>query len=206
MGQRSAFIFKRQILTGLSGSSPRDRTARAASETFPPPEFLIKYIRPFLLKGRYEGHPQEKERVLDAHISLVRDAMHQVTIDERGTAYNSFRMLAGLGVDSAGKTGSAETGRPGEKTHSWFCGFCPFNEPVLAYSIIIEHGGHGSHAAAPVMASILRMVYQNAELMKDLGIKPQFEPEVKPEQTEKAPAEIESAESEDKEPVSIIIE
>jgi len=131
-----------------------------------------KYIRPHLLKGRYEGHPKERERIMGTGFSLVREAMHEVTMDERGTAYGSFSMLSGLGVDSAGKTGSAEVGDEEEKTHSWYCGFCPYHDPGLAYSLIIENGGHGSEAAVPMMASILRLVYQHGELMRDLGIKP----------------------------------
>jgi cell division protein FtsI/penicillin-binding protein 2 len=166
------------------------------------------YIRPHLLKGRYEHHFREKDRVVDVYLAPVRKAMHEVATDERGTAYSSFRMLEGLGVDSAGKTGSAEVGGA-RKTHSWYCGFCPYSDPVLAYSWIIEHGGHGSEAAVPVMASILRNVYQNEELRQDLGIKPYFNRKPTAENEDAAPVQTDTDntdEQDDAEPVEIIIE
>lgn len=166
------------------------------------------YIRPHLLKGRYEHLFREKDRAVDVYIAPVRKAMHEVTTDEGGTAYSSFRMLEGLGVDSAGKTGSAEVGG-NRRTHSWYCGFCPYNDPVLAYSVIIENGGHGSEAAVPVMASILRNVYQDEGLRKGLGINPSFnrQPAEDNEETVHLEHDADNAdETDDSEPVEIIIE
>ncbi len=52
------------------------------------------------------------------------------------------------GVAVGGKTGSAETG-PGEKTHSWFIGYAPADNPVIAVAVIMENKGSGTDFATP---------------------------------------------------------
>lgn len=53
----------------------------------------------------------------------------------------------------AGKTGSAEY-ETGKETHAWFVGFAPAENPQVAVSVIVEEGGSGGQAAAPVARSI----------------------------------------------------
>jgi peptidoglycan glycosyltransferase len=59
------------------------------------------------------------------------------------------------GVPVAGKTGTAETGVPGQ-THAWFIGYAPANDPVVAVAVIVENGGFGSREAAPIAGAIFR--------------------------------------------------
>jgi penicillin-binding protein A len=66
------------------------------------------------------------------------------------------------GVSVAGKTGTAqnETGAP----HAWFVGFAPAEDPQVAVSVIVEHGGDvgseatGGRVAAPIAAQMMRQV------------------------------------------------
>jgi penicillin-binding protein A len=53
----------------------------------------------------------------------------------------------------AGKTGTAEN--PQGRDHSWFIGFAPARDPDLAVAVLVEHGGYGSAAAAPIARDIL---------------------------------------------------
>jgi penicillin-binding protein 2 len=81
-----------------------------------------------------------------------------VVNEDRGTAYKE--RIAG--VDVAGKTGTAQTSHRGvhgedqskvwyfNRDHAWFAGFSPFNSPEIAFAVLIEHGGIGGKAAAPV--------------------------------------------------------
>ena len=41
------------------------------------------------------------------------------------------------------------------KNHAIFTGFAPFNDPKYAISVVVEHGGAGSAAAAPLGRIIL---------------------------------------------------
>lgn len=49
----------------------------------------------------------------------------------------------------AGKTGSAEF-ETGKETHAWFTGFAPAESPKLAVTVLVEEGGSGGTAAAPI--------------------------------------------------------
>ena len=56
----------------------------------------------------------------------------------------------------AGKTGSAQNDQGDGMTHSWFAGFAPAVNPTLAFACIVENGGSGRAAAAPVCREIVR--------------------------------------------------
>ncbi len=56
-----------------------------------------------------------------------------------------------LGI--AGKTGTAEN--PQGLSHSWFVGFAPADQPMLAVSVLVEQGGYGSATAAPIARDLL---------------------------------------------------
>jgi cell division protein FtsI/penicillin-binding protein 2/cell division protein FtsW (lipid II flippase) len=86
-------------------------------------------------------------------------AMRSVVVN--GTAR---RAMAGLNVSVAGKTGTAQVdlGPP----HSWFAGFAPYDAPAsarIAFAVVVEHGGYGAHAAAPIARELV-------EAARDLGI------------------------------------
>ena len=49
----------------------------------------------------------------------------------------------------AGKTGSAEFEK-GKETHAWFVGYAPAENPEIAVCVIVEEGGSGGKAAAPI--------------------------------------------------------
>lgn len=57
------------------------------------------------------------------------------------------------GVQVAGKTGSAQN--PHGRTHAWFIGFAPADQPRLAIAVVLENAGSGGAAAAPVAGKIL---------------------------------------------------
>ena len=60
-----------------------------------------------------------------------------------------------------GKTGTAQN--PHGKDHAWFVAFARrVNEaPGVAVAVLIEHGEHGSSAAAPVARSVIKAFYED---------------------------------------------
>ena len=68
-------------------------------------------------------------------------------------------------IEIAGKTGSAQvvaharlaqgTRRPRLMPHGWFICFAPADQPRIALAVLVEHGGSGGEAAAPVAHEIL---------------------------------------------------
>jgi len=57
------------------------------------------------------------------------------------------------GVRVAGKTGSAEN--PHGAPHSWFAGFAPAENPRVVVAAIVENGGAGAEAAAPIVREVM---------------------------------------------------
>ncbi|MBO7687458.1 MAG: penicillin-binding protein 2, partial [Kiritimatiellae bacterium] len=57
------------------------------------------------------------------------------------------------GLDVCGKTGTAQTGKGAD--HAWFTCFAPEASPRLVVTVLVEGGGFGAKAAAPVAREIL---------------------------------------------------
>ncbi len=83
---------------------------------------------------------------------VIYAAMRSVVLEGTGKACNVN------GVEVFGKTGTAQN--PGGKDHAWFVGFAKKDgyKPI-AFAVIVEHGEHGSSAAAPVAAQIIKSYY-----------------------------------------------
>jgi peptidoglycan glycosyltransferase len=78
----------------------------------------------------------------------VKNAM--VLAVEKGTASPG----AVPGVQIAAKTGSAEPGG-NQKTHAWYIAFAPADNPQIAVAVLVEHGGTGGGAAAPIAKAVI---------------------------------------------------
>jgi penicillin-binding protein 2 len=96
------------------------------------------------------------------HLRIVRKAMFAVSNTRGGTAYRSriiddaYRMAGKTGTSQVGNTVVRNADVPWEKRdHALFTAFAPFDNPRIAVSVIIEHGGGGSKAAAPVARDIV---------------------------------------------------
>jgi len=97
------------------------------------------------------------------HMERVRRALVGVVNEPHGTGRNS----AIEGIVVAGKTGTAQVvsseklERAGEelpeflRDHAWFVAVAPADSPKIAVAVLIEHGGHGGGAAAPVARTII---------------------------------------------------
>jgi len=100
-------------------------------------------------------------RVL-GHVSLpprVRDPILQglegVVMSPSDTAYLPFKDNINFSLTSfpiAGKTGTASNGGLNIEPNSWFVGFGPTTHPKYVVLCVIEEGGYGADAAAPVVA------------------------------------------------------
>lgn len=83
----------------------------------------------------------EEKVFKEENVKAVLDGMKNVTTESGGTAYSVFKDSS---VTVGGKTGSAQAGK---KTHAWFVGFAPFEDPEIAVVAIVENGAHGAYAA-----------------------------------------------------------
>lgn len=86
------------------------------------------------------------------HMAVLRDAFTAVVNEPGGTGFGKANLPDIL---IAGKTGTAQAGR-GKEDHAWFVGFAPADDPRIAFSVIVEHGGHGGATAGPIARDIVR--------------------------------------------------
>jgi penicillin-binding protein A len=95
--------------------------------------------------------PQSDGRAVSATVaSEVAAMMGNVVRDGTGTA----AALAGVSV--AGKTGTAQTSRPG-LNDAWFIAFAPQENPTIAVAVVVEDTPqYGGEAAAPIARSIIQ--------------------------------------------------
>ncbi len=111
------------------------------------------------------------------YLAAVRQGMHEVMNGEHGTAKSS--RIAEPTMVFAGKTGTSQVRNiskaeresgvisnddlPWERRdHALFVGFAPYDAPRYAVAVVVEHGGGGSTAAAPIGRDvILRALYGN---------------------------------------------
>ena len=51
-----------------------------------------------------------------------------------------------------------------DRDHAWFIAFGPYKDPRYAVSILVEHGGSGSKAAAPIAKKLFKKIIDRHEL------------------------------------------
>lgn len=103
------------------------------------------------------------------HLREIRKAMYAVSNNRRGTAYGSriiedaFRMAGKTGTSQVRNITAAERARgvfrnedlPWERRdHALYLNFAPYEAPKVAVAVVVEHGGGGSRAAAPIARDI----------------------------------------------------
>lgn len=128
--------------------------------------------RPQPVKGR------EALDIEPAHIKAVQKAMFGVVNERGGTAGGSA--IRKKGWEMAGKTGTSQVrfitkeerargvirneDLPWERRdHALFVAYAPADNPRFAISVVVEHGGGGSKAAAPIAGDIMRKALELGE-------------------------------------------
>lgn len=131
--------------------------------------------RPHLVRESQDGFDQLRrpepqppaQRVItrEADLAAVHDGLVAVMHGDTGTGR---RVALGAPYRMAGKSGTSQrTSRRGLQAtkpadlpyhlrhQAWFIGYAPAENPTIAVAVLVEHGGSGSLAAAPVMRRIL---------------------------------------------------
>src|SRR6056297_768114 len=130
-------------------------------------------ISPRLIKS-IEGVEQPSESGDDLGLNEnalreVRKAMFAVSNHRRGTAYSSriiedsFRLAGKTGTSQVRNITAADRARgvtrnadlPWERRdHALYVNYAPYDAPRIAVAVVVEHGGGGSTAAAPIARDI----------------------------------------------------
>lgn len=133
-----------------------------------------KMVKPHLVIGDIQD-PDAPERSMGAfedmeipkeHLAVVQAGMTAVVNTPGGTCYGN--RIMDIRYRMAGKTGTSQVigkkfagqdnsknGRWEDRNHGLFIGYAPLENPRYACSVIVEHGGSGSGAAAPIARDML---------------------------------------------------
>lgn len=95
-----------------------------------------------------------KQVISSSDAATIKDYMKNLVDSRVDSSWSFFQ-----GTNAAGKTGTADYNlQNGEsaKPHSWFIGIAPANDPKIAVAVIVENGGYGASAAAPIAGKLIR--------------------------------------------------
>ena len=114
------------------------------------------------------------------NINFIKESMFAASNEPGGTSYGSRHNDKKFIF--AGKTGSSQIKRFTqeqreaevkqsdidylERDHAWFVAFAPYQDPKYAISVLVEHGGSGSSAAAPIAKQVIQKVIERDEVRK----------------------------------------
>ena len=117
------------------------------------------------------------------NINLVKDAMFSSSNEPGGTSYR--HRMENPKFTFAGKTGSSQIKRFTEaqreaevkqtdlnykdRDHALFIAFAPYKDPKYAISVVVEHGGSGGSAAAPIAKKIIKKVIERDHLRQKIN-------------------------------------
>ena len=117
------------------------------------------------------------------NIDIVKDAMFSSSNEPGGTSYR--HRFENPKFTFAGKTGSSqikkftEAQREAEvkqvdlnykdRDHALFVAFAPYKDPKYAISVVVEHGGSGGSAAAPIAKKVIKKVIERHNLRQEVN-------------------------------------
>ncbi len=146
-----------------------------------------KAVKPRLLRGLRDEdsavqitQPLESLGIPSQHLAVVCEGMDQVVNNRRGTARKA--RITEEGWEMAGKTGTSQVRRITmaerargvtrnedlpwrRRDHALFVAFAPVQEPRYACAVVVDHGGGGSKAAAPIARDLLIETQRLAPLL-----------------------------------------
>ncbi len=114
--------------------------------------YIISEILNYNFDILKKNKPYVLSKVMEQDTSdILKDYMRGV-VNENLSHIEEF-----LTINAAGKTGTADYKKNGIDgiPHSWFIGFAPYDNPIVAVSVIVEEGGEGRGIASYIAARVM---------------------------------------------------
>jgi penicillin-binding protein 2 len=159
IGQGAVHLTPLEMAVGYSAIATGGKVMR--------PRVATKVVR---MDGKVEERHPEVARAVpwDAeNVAFVRKALAGVVND-----YGTGGAAKLPGVTVAGKTGTAQVASVKGKMiksedlpyhirdHAWFVAFAPADDPQICVAAMVEHGGHGGSAAAPIVKALMQEYFR----------------------------------------------
>ena len=155
IGQGATTVTPLQLARALGGIASGG-ALRRPHVVFPdevPPDELRSVLE------NYPGSGDKTIPVTPANWETITDAMAATTTNGTAAAVHLE------GIDFAGKTGTAQVvshsagalslGNGAERANAWFVGMAPRRNPDIIVAVLVEHGGWGAEASAPLAARVI---------------------------------------------------
>ncbi len=136
--------------------------------------FVVKRVQSALGEPVSERVPEVAGNVpiSAGSLAIVRRALRGVVHEKHGTG----GVMRWLPVEVAGKTGTAQVVKlaavpvededeipEAHRDHAWFVAYAPADEPRIVVAVLVEHGGHGGSAAAPIARKMFAEFFSGEE-------------------------------------------
>jgi penicillin-binding protein 2 len=101
-------------------------------------------------------------------IDLIKEAMKKAC-SPGGTGWPLFNFKVNISqtktqtIETACKTGTAESQSKESLPHAWFTVFAPYDNPKIVLTVFLENAGQGSDVAGPVTKEILKDYFERKE-------------------------------------------
>ncbi len=137
-------------------------SAVANGGTLYTPTYISQILDPSgKIVSTFKAEPNGRLPVEPYYLKAIKKGLVGAVNDKKGTATKC--KIKGLLV--AGKTGTAQVKEQKKRglhqklpwkyrDHAWFIAYAPADNPQLAVAVLVEHGGHGGSAAAPIARKI----------------------------------------------------
>tara|TARA_B100000676_G_C17769253_1_gene675812 strand:- start:73 stop:807 length:735 start_codon:yes stop_codon:yes gene_type:complete len=137
----------------------------------------LEQAKESMLNGQNQGIGKKLFKNI-RNIKIIQESMFSSTNERFGTSYKS--RIDDPKYQFAGKTGTAQVKRISkrereldleleqipykDRDHALYVAYGPYINPRYALSIIVEHGGSGSKAAAPIAKKLFKLIIDRHEL------------------------------------------
>jgi penicillin-binding protein 2 len=170
IGQGAIHVTPLEMLAGYS-------TIAAGGEVMRP-RIVKKIVE---MDGKVRENPPQLLRKISwkpEDVAFIRRSLAGVVND-----YGTGGAAKLPGIEVGGKTGTAQVATVKGKMiksedlpyllrdHAWFVGFAPVAEPEICVVAMMEHGGHGGSAAAPVVKAVMQEYFRKKQLEKSREVK-----------------------------------
>lgn len=92
----------------------------------------------------YEPQVQDEINIAQENLDAVTEGMRELTTGDGSLAY----VFQDLPFEVGAKTGSAQVSAATNSNAVFVC-YAPYDDPEIAISLVVEHGGSGSVLASP---------------------------------------------------------
>jgi penicillin-binding protein A len=120
--------------------------------------YLIGQVTASDLSVVSQTQPQQFATPISPAVAAYEKQMMIAVVQDPGGTANAFNTNAEGGIEIAGKTGTAQNGS--SQSDAVFTAYAPADNPKIAVGVMIQGGGYGAQAAAPIAVAVIKAYLQ----------------------------------------------